>query len=359
MITREELKAEMKKDAGAVWSKVKDAVRKYGAYGLLGAAFTAGYIGKSDTPAPKTSAYDNSLAAGSQRLDNRLKLNDMKSAKAKGTINWEEALKPQLPLWLPQDADKQAEEMWEKAMNGKVAGNLSVDELMANAGVTPADIQAVVNKNPEIISRFEPGNTGKSLARAADGVVGKPEGNCLGGVQTMIGVANIGVTIEKDNPDWPQKERYAGNSNSACNTYIPLEKSGQFLTINVKNKAYTRGNSEHKQEENRAMKEFNRKLPAGTIACVDNKKADAVRGFRPQNAGEIHGHTWVLDNDKRSKCDGEQPDGPDFTRYGPVIHISMPKDGGVPKDVALEFIKQAQKRQQAQQQLQVKTATRN
>ncbi|MBO5441901.1 MAG: hypothetical protein J6A09_04985, partial [Alphaproteobacteria bacterium] len=119
-------------------------------------------------------------------------------------------------------------------------------------------------------------------------------------------------------------------------------KSGRFITLTYPNKAY---NKAENSKEVAAMKEFNKSLPAGTTVCIDNKIPDGKRGKAGLNDGEIHGHTWVLDNTKASCSDGRQEDGPKFSRYGKNMHISIAKDNCISKDLALMLIKQKQERE--------------
>ena len=134
--------------------------------------------------------------------------------------------------------------------------------------------------------------------------------------------------LSGNNPDWPQKEPGAGRSNSGCNVYIPLEKSGLFTTVSIENKAYSRvGRKENKTAENQEMNDFIRRLPPGTTISIDNR-VDEFSGRRlpKDNQGIIHGHTCVINNRHNPACDYEQRNGVNFNRYGPKVNISLSKD---------------------------------
>ena len=252
----------------------------------------------------------------------------------------------QKPIMPVASAEEKAKKAYDKAFGARISGEVSLDELMKQTGVTQADIQAVFKQNPEIVREMGGGKTNQALARAASRVSGSCQGGCLGGVQTIY--ANVSKEkadiVSAQDGAWPKKIPQAGNYNSACNVYIPLEKSGQYITLTYPNKAY------HKQEtskEAEAMKEFNKSLPAGTTVCLDNDIPDGYRGKAGLNESEIHGHTWVLDNTKASCSDGRQEDGPKFSRYGKNMHISIAKDNYISKDLALKLIKQKQAREAA------------
>lgn len=258
--------------------------------------------------------------------------------------------------WMQQKQktpEEKAQSDYEKIRGAHMAEDVSIADLMKN-GVTQEDIQAVFRKNPETIEAIKAGPTGKNLAKRAAGVKGNCAGNCLSGVQTI----HSGITTDSDtkradkdvlsgqNPDWPAKVT-GSPYNSACNTYKVLEKSGQYLTLTYPNKAYGKTES---SAENQAMKDFNKKIPMGTTVCTDNNIPDGYRG-RVDGLGlsAIHGHVWVIDTKGNSCSDGVQPDGPNFTRYGKNMHISIPKDCTVTKDFALEILKQKNARLQQQQ----------
>lgn len=219
--------------------------------------------------------------------------------------------------------------------------SFTIEELMKNNGVSSADIQAVLGKNKEYLSKLQPGKTNKDLARRANNVTGQCSGGCLAGVQKMY------PGLSGSNPNWPKKE-YNSRANSACNAHTVLEKGGKFVTVEVKNLAYGKsaGSIEEKQ-----MQKFNRTLPAGTIASLDNKKPDELQGRRTPNNSEKHGHIWVQDSKGQACSDGRQAEGPSFSRYGKDMFISVAVDCSVPRDIALELVKEAKARQNREQQL--------
>lgn len=267
-------------------------------------------------------------------------LNKTPKKETKNPLDWQKFVTP------PATPESKAEETYNKFFGARMVNRVSLDELMQQTGVTQADIQAVFRQNPEIIQEMGGGKTNQALAKAASRVSGTCKGGCLGGVQMIY--ANVSKEkedmISAQDGAWPEKIPQAGNSNSACNTYIPLEKSGQFITLTYPNKAY---NKTEGSKEAEAMKEFNRSLPAGTTVCIDNKIPDGYRGKAGLTDSEIHGHTWVLDTHKVSCSDGRQEDGPKFSRYGENMHISIAKDNYISKDLALKLIKQKQAREAA------------
>ena len=55
--------------------------------------------------------------------------------------------------------------------------------------------------------------------------------------------------------------------------------------------------------------------------------------------GRLHGHIAVIDNSHYFKSDGCEPNGPDFSRYGKVVRIPLPRDICIPKEIALEILR--------------------
>jgi hypothetical protein len=99
---------------------------------------------------------------------------------------------------------------------------------------------------------------------------------------------------------------------------------------------------------NARMKAFNRDLPSGTVASTSHKRN--TKGYAT-NQSALHGHIWVKDNKGNSCSDGVQKDGPkDFNAYGPEVYVTLFKDDYIPKELALDLIKQAQQRQEMEQQ---------
>lgn len=237
-----------------------------------------------------------------------------------------------------QSSKESAEIIYNRLAGGN-KGNVSIEDLLKYGGVKGMDIQNVFEENKEYFAQLQPGKTNKNLASRANRVSGKCEGGCLAGVQGMC------PELGGQNPNWPKKE-YKSSSNSACNAPEVLEKGGKYVVIEVENTAFGRGKD---SAEEKQMKAFNKTLPGGTIAALDNYKTDDLQGRRPQNNSQKHGHIWVQD-DKGAACsDGRQPDGPQFSRYGKTMFICVAKDCQVPKEIALELIKAAQERQQETQ----------
>ncbi|MCM1323353.1 MAG: hypothetical protein NC218_04260 [Acetobacter sp.] len=216
-------------------------------------------------------------------------------------------------------------------------GDLSIEELMKSCGVNRADIQDVFEENKDYFAKLEPGKNNKNLATKANKVSGRCEGGCLAGVQRMC------PELGGENPNWRGKKEYNSSANSACNAPEVLEKGGKYVTVEVDNLAFGRGAG---SPEDRKMKEFNKTLPAGTIAALDNYKPEELHGRRPQNNSQKHGHVWVQDEKGDACSDGRQPDGPNFSRYGRKMFVCVAKDCRVPKKIAVELIKRRQEREQ-------------
>lgn len=257
---------------------------------------------------------------------------------------------------MTKTADEKANEAYEKAMGGRVAGNLTFDELAKKTGVTKTDLQVLINqqktieKKGALISSIIPGKTREAFANKADVVSGSCRGKCLTGVQKMaVGVygSDAKSPINGNRPEWDTDvERAKGDpANSACNAHVLFDRVGSGLTVTVPNLAYGEraGSSADKK-----MKEFNDKLPGGTIASTSHKRN--AKGYA-SNLSARHGHIWVKDHEGNSCSDGVQKDGPkDFNAYGPEVYVTLFEDDYIPKELALDLIKQAQKRQEMEQQ---------
>lgn len=205
-------------------------------------------------------------------------------------------------------------------------GTVRMEDLMKKAGVTPADLQAVLAKSPANVSKLKAGQMGTKIARRADKVSGKLEGGCLGGVQTIIAGAGLGFNIDGNDPDWPKKEPKA-NSNSGCNTYKILDKKG-FYTISV--------------PMDNCMA-YIENAPKGTVLSFDNCAADVAAG-RKSGASATHGHTAVCTSTKGVyACDGKQTRF-NLDRYGQNAHLTFAPDTTMSKDMAMQLIAEAQRR---------------
>ena len=248
------------------------------------------------------------------------------------------------PVWEKKETP---EDIYQKACGNKDA---TLDDLMKKAGVSKADLQAVLAEEKslgdkaKLIQSMTPGKRNELMAHEADKTTGICQGDCLSGVQRMEegAAAKEGVTprIGKYDPEWKKHTR-KGDDNGACNAHYVYDAHGDHVTVSVPNKACgMRDNS----PENGEMKEFNRALPAGTIASTANKPEEVVRGT--QNKSAKFGHIWVKDNHGNSCSDGVQPDGPkDFNRYGDKMYVTISTDVKVPKELALRLIEKAQERE--------------
>ena len=344
-VSREDIKKGMKQDAAAAWAKIKKLAGRWWVYGAVALG-----VGGSSAPLPEQNAslgaspFEQSLNEGSRRLENKLKISEMKK-RAEAEKQFVSPLRPhaeeqtfadwnmiagnlqEIPC-ADENVQQKAAEICRRAMGTTVTGNLPLAELMQKTGVTKTDIQAVVDNNPALLYELSPGETNRKLARAAGNIKDETVGKCTLGVQNIFGRAGMGEILSGNNPDWPQKEPGAGRSNSGCNVYIPLEKSGLFTTVSIENKAYSRvGRKENKTAENQEMNDFIRRLPPGTTISIDNR-VDEFSGRRlpKDNQGIIHGHTCVINNRHNPACDYEQRNGVNFNRYGPKVNISLSKD---------------------------------
>ena len=351
--TRLELKNKMKEDAKHAWQTIKDVFNRYSKYGVVALGLAAGSAMSSDD----ASKYAESLKSGNQKLENKLKIREVKAqtqslsplkpaANIQSNIKWEDALLQ--TSWLKDDISSKVEEIYASNLGDNMTGNISVQDLFSKVGVTKADIQSVIDKNPEMLKHMSGGEINRKLARAANHIENETKGKCTQGVQMIFAKAGMGDLVSGSNPNWPEKERGAGNSNSGCNVHIVLEKGGEFTTVHVANQAYTRRiNKDEAQEKNQQMNEFNRDLPPGTPISIDNR-VDEFQGRRlPQdNQGIIHGHTGVINNRHNMACDFEQVNGVNFSRYGQNVNISIAKDMELSRDFAKACIKAKLEREQ-------------
>ena len=362
---RSELKKSLKEDALEVWNKLKEAVSRYGKYGMLALGLTANM--SSTAVSEQDSSHKQYIQKMNDRgkyFDNRLTVHELKTQTA-GHHN-DNIISPLRPAdeqtftdwnkiaenfntapWLEKDTKKEAENIYKQTLGDNISGKVSVKELMDRAGVTAADIQAVVDQNPEMAFSFEPGQTGRAIERAARRIQGLPQGKCLSGMQTIVANSGIGIDIGRNNPDWPEAEPGAGKSNSACNVSIPLEKSGKFITVSIDNEAYQKRPF---SPEYQKMQELNRKIPGGTIVSIDNKMPDEISGRRYRTSSETHGHTWTPRGNGEFASDGVERS-IHFHNYGEKVHLSYATDCGISEEMAIKCIEQAQIRKQKEQQL--------
>lgn len=328
---------------------------------------------KAEAKVAKTNKKElpQNLASRQQKLDTKAKT---AAAKKKGVTDLTKPFdfsegriditgsSPTTPIWVDQQnsankrAEKKAQDTYDKLIAGKISGDLTFDELVKKAGVKKEDLQALINrqktieKKGELIASIYPGKTRQAFAHQADKVRGACQGGCLSGVQKMaVGVygsdAKSPINGMRKEWDTDVKKAKGDNANSACNAHVLFDKCGDGLTVTVPNLAYgERAGS----IGNKRMKAFNRDLPSGTIGSTSHKRN--AKGYAA-NLSARHGHIWVKDNRGRSCSDGVQVDGPkDFNAYGPEVYVTLFKDDYVPKELALDLIKQAQKRQEMEQQ---------
>ncbi len=359
---RSELKQSLKEDASKIWNKIKDAAVRYGKYGLAALGLTANVsVISVAEQSPEHKQYVQEMNNRGRRFENRLKIHELnqkqnsvnlQNAKSADDerifVDWDKVAGQvfQAP-WLKNNPKQEALDIYNEAVGDNFSGQMSIQDLLEKTGVTKADIQAVVDQNPEMAFCFTPGEKGKAIYNAARRITGLPQGKCLSGMQAIVANSGIGVDIGRNNPDWPKTEIGAGRSNSACNISIPLEKSGQFITVELNNEAYQKKTL---SPEYRKMQELNSKIPIGTIVSIDNKLPDEVSGRRARTNSEKHGHTWTSRGNGEYASDGVERN-IHFSNYGKKMYLSYASDCSVPKEMALKCIEQAQIRQQKEQQL--------
>ena len=78
-VSREDIKKGMKQDAAAAWAKIKKLAGRWWVYGAVALG-----VGGSSAPLPEQNAslgaspFEQSLNEGSRRLENKLKISEMK-----------------------------------------------------------------------------------------------------------------------------------------------------------------------------------------------------------------------------------------------------------------------------------------
>lgn len=240
--------------------------------------------------------------------------------------------------------EQQAKEEYQKAMESRFAGNLSIQELMAT-GVTQTDIQAVINENPESVCKLEAGATNRKLSgKARHKVSAEKAGNCLSGVQDIVGDKGFWA----NGTWWNDIPKVKGeDDNSACNAHKALANSGMFVPVTIRNKAF------RNPSKNEEMNKLVDKCAVGTIVNTDNIPDEISRYA---NSSVRHGHVFVIENSNGSKmCDIRQSE-IDYSRYGKNIHISLAKDMGVPEDFAEKCIVAKLEREQREKEIAARVA---
>ncbi len=359
---RSELKQSLKEDACKIWNKIKTATVRYGKYGLvmLGLS-TPVSVASVVEQSSEHKQYIQDMNNREKRFENRLKIYELNERQnntiyqntqtiggEQTFIDWNKVAGQSLQMpWLKNDTKQKALDIYNKAIDNHISSELSIQELLEKTGVTQADIQAVVDKNPDMAFCFTPGEKGKAICKTARQVTGQPQGKCLSGMQTIVANSGIGIDIGRNNPDWPETEVGAGRSNSACNISVPLEKTGQFITVALDNEAYQKQGF---SPEYLKMQEINGKIPIGTIVSIDNKLPDEISGRKIRTSSEKHGHTWTPCGNGVYASDGVERN-IHFHNYGKKVYMSYATDCTVPKEMALKCIEQAQIRQQKEQQL--------
>lgn len=172
-VSREDIKKGMKQDAAAVWAKIKKLAGRWWVYGAVALG-----VGGSSAPLPEQNAslgaspFEQSLNEGRRRLENKLKISEMKKrseaekqfvsplrpdAGERTFVDWNEVAGNlrEIP-WVEENTQQKAAEIYRQAMGASVTGNMPLAELMRKTGVTKADIQAVVDNNPALLHELLP-----------------------------------------------------------------------------------------------------------------------------------------------------------------------------------------------------------
>lgn len=242
--------------------------------------------------------------------------------------------------------EARATEFYEKLSQGR--DYIPLKNLLDSTKIDIKDVCYVLSRNQDNLCQIIPGKINKQLAFSASKVIGGRGSECLFGVQIIFDNANLSGIISGNDKDWPEKIKGC-SSNSACNAYIPLEKSGKFIIIEIENLAYDKS---RKSDENKKMQELAQSLPIGSIIITDNKIADEHQGrvYRDLTkvygrGGGIHGHICVKDIDGVYKSDIVEAKGPNFSKYGEIVRIALGKDINIKKELAIEIIKAYQIRE--------------
>ncbi len=357
MTKRKDLIKELKEDAKKAWDFIETCATNIGKYGLLVLSLCSdGSTTQQEFAPVKEQETKNEIII--TKFNNRLQEHELKDNKDFVWGNYDPSNTSFISS--PKSLDDITKDLYDTTFGSKIDGKINIKDLMELAGVKVEDMQAVVNQNKDILTKLEPGQISNKLARAADRVHGSLSQNCLLGVQHIFANAGYGNYLDGSNGLWPQK---IGNGpyNSACNTDKTLENTGSFITLSVENKAC---DTSKQSLENKEMRDFCKELPAGTIVICDNKLPDQIEGKSYKSlvrqygsGGPVHGHVAVKDNRGVFKSDGVEPLGPNFARYGEKVSFSIPLDTSVSKDIACQFIKQAQIRKHKE--LEANNTTKN
>lgn len=234
------------------------------------------------------------------------------------------------------------QEQYDAISNGQ--DRVTIETLMKRCGVTAEDMQVVANEHPEIISQIGGGSTCQRLADEASRRGGRALGQCGGGTRRIYeaaGCANDSINspaARYARDQYRQNYPFKGRDPGADSFYIGLEASGNYVSIDVENRAYrgTKGGHEDCQ-----MNGYLRTVQPGVTVSFD---CVFDRGIsQAGTAGGKWGHVAVKRNDGKFQCDGTQQS-INCARYGPQIHVSFPKNASIPREYALLLIQQQQER---------------
>ena len=336
MDNREGLIQELKEDAKRAYIAFISGVKKACVYTML--VLNVGSIApKEETKLNAVKDEYKQTLQGQERLEARI--------DARNLMFSQNIYSPYFTL----SAEEKANLAYNEIARETLSENVSLESMIEKVGVSKEDVQTLISQNPEMLSQLIPGKTNISLAKASDKVKGGGEGHCLGGVQAIFDNAGFTGILSGETAQWPDKIRGC-RSNSACNAYYPLEKSGKFITVSIANKAY---NSNTWSDKNKEMRSFVSDFPAGTIIITENKIADEYQGRSYRDlekmygsGGGIHGHIAIKSNTGSYNSDIREISGPNFSKYGENVLISLPKDIQFTREQAKELIKISQERQE-------------
>jgi hypothetical protein len=336
MADREFLTQELKEDAKEAFSAFMRGAKKACVYSLLVLNMN-GVTPKEEAKLETVKKEYKEALVTQVNLEDRLDQRD----------NIYETI-PFMP-YFNQSSEERANNTYLALSEDVSSENIPLQFMMDKVGVTSEDVQTLISENPEVLSQIIPGRTNKALAKSSDKVKGGGDGHCLSGVQKIFDNAGLLGILSGSTSQWPEKIGGC-RSNSACNAYVPLEKSGKFITVSIDNKAY---NTSTWSNENQEMRDFVRNFPAGTIIITDNKITDENqdRNYRELQkiygtGGGMHGHITVKSNIGSYNSDIIEASGPNFSRYGEQVFISLPKDIQFSPEQAKQLIAISQKRQE-------------
>ncbi len=247
-------------------------------------------------------------------------------------------------------ARKQIDDTYKTICKGENKPTTSIDSLLA-AGVKPEDFQALLNEKPEFLGNIGGGPTCEALTKSANNVKteyvnGKAKtGNCKAGVDTIhinagLKIDSLHTSVATQAMEQDRIEHsYQKKSKGGGNVDEGLLASGNYIVLNVENKAYLKSKN---SPENKEMNKLFLTCRDGVTMSVDSIEDRTIP--QANTAGGTYGHTAV----RKSRgnpwgCDFDQEE-INFARYGKTAHACFPKDAEVSEAYAKMLIEKAQER---------------